>query len=444
MKGGSRMSPIIGAAFAPHPPIILSEVGKGKEQEAKKTTEGMQQLARKIAELAPQTLVVLTPHSNASGILTIASNHHWNGSLSKFGYTDIQLTTQNNLSLVNRITEEIGLSRRTLEMDHGTLIPLHYIQKEYNAFNVVLIGVGPHRSEALLSVSNHLGTLFQKQNEKILIVASGDLSHRLKEEGPYGWHPAGPMFDALVVKAFRENNLNQLKKIEPKIRENAAECGLNPFLVAYEMVQGSYGEMELISYEGPFGVGYLTAFLHCQQESNHPYVQVAREAVHQYIRTGKEIDSEKSLTKILEKNWLKENLKKQAGVFVSLHLYGNLRGCIGTIMPAYDNLIDEIIQNAIASATKDPRFPHVELEELNDLSVKVDVLGEMEGVESTESLDPQKYGIMVESAYKRGVLLPDLEGIDTVAKQLEIVKQKAGIGQDEAMTIYRFEVQRFV
>ncbi len=438
------MAPLIGAAFAPHPPIIIPEVGRGKEQEASKTIEGMQQLAEKTARMAPDTLVVLTPHSNTRSVLTIASNHYWNGNLSQFGCTDVQLTIQSNTSLVNKITEEIGLSRTNLEMDHGTLVPLYYIQKEHNAFNIVLIGVGPYHSDALLSVSRNLGALLRKQDEKILILASGDLSHRLKQDGPYGLHPSGPMFDELVVKAFREKDLDQLKNIEPKIRENAAECGLNPFLAANEMMQGSYGEIELLSYEGPFGVGYLTAFIHCEQVENHPYVQVAREAICQYVTTGKEIDPERNLTEIVEKNWLKENLKKQAGTFVSLHLNGNLRGSIGTIMPAYQNLIDEIIQNAIAAATKDPRFPAIQPEELSDLSVKVDVLGEMEAVESTDDLDPEKYGVMVESSYKRGVLLPDLDGIDTVVKQLEIAKQKAGIRQDEDMTVYRFQVRRFV
>ncbi len=438
------MSPVVGAAFAPHPPIIIPEVGRGKEQEASKTIEGMKQLARKTAQMAPDTLVILTPHSHSRGVLTVASNHHWNGNLSQFGCADVQLTIQSNTSLVNKISEEIGLSRKNLEMDHGTLVPLYYIQKEHEVFSIVLIGVGPSQSDALLSVSQSLGDLFRKQDEKILILASGDLSHRLKQDGPYGLHPSGPLFDQLVVKAFREKDLDQLKSIEPQIRENAAECGLNPFLAANEMVKGLDREIDLLSYEGPFGVGYLTAFIHCNQVEHHPYVQVAREAIRQYVTAGKKIDPERDLVEIMEKTWLKENLRKQAGTFVSLHVHGKLRGCIGTMMPAYQNLIDEIIQNAIAAAVQDPRFPSLEPEELSSLSVKVDILGEMEVVESTSDLDPRNYGVMVEADYKRGVLLPDLDGVDTVAQQLEIAKQKAGIGQNEDMTVYRFQVKRFV
>ena len=133
---------------------------------------------------------------------------------------------------------------------------------------------------------------------------------------------------------------------------------------------------------------------------------------------------------------------RRAGAFVSLHEFGNLRGCIGTIAPARHSLAEEIIMNGVAAATEDPRFAPVRPAELDHLSYSVDVLGEPEPVDSLEQLDPARYGVIVTRGFKRGLLLPDLEGVDTVMDQIAIAKQKAGIAPDEDAKLERFEVVR--
>ena len=140
---------------------------------------------------------------------------------------------------------------------------------------------------------------------------------------------------------------------------------------------------------------------------------------------------------------LPPEMEKRAGTFVSLHEHGMLRGCIGTIEPAQASVAQEVIQNAISAATRDPRFPPVRPEELADLDIKVDVLGEPELVESMDELDPRRYGVIVESGWKRSLLLPDLEGVDTAERQVEIARRKAWIGPDEPIQLYRFEVKRY-
>jgi AmmeMemoRadiSam system protein A len=141
-------------------------------------------------------------------------------------------------------------------------------------------------------------------------------------------------------------------------------------------------------------------------------------------------------------------MRVRAGAFVSLHRYGELRGCIGTIEPTQRNVAEEVIQNAISAATRDPRFAPMQEEELEDLDVKVDVLGEPEMIDGIDQLDPKRYGLIVESVrhpWKRGLLLPDLEGIDTVEKQVEWTRRhKAGISDpNEPVRMYRFEVKRY-
>ena len=165
----------------------------------------------------------------------------------------------------------------------------------------------------------------------------------------------------------------------------------------------------------------------------HPVVGLAKETVEGYIREHK-TPKPRELT---------PEMKEQAGVFVSLHKHGQLRGCIGTFEPKEKNVAEEIIANAISSSTGDPRFPPVTVDELDDLEYSVDVLTKPEPVTDISQLDHKKYGVIVESGWKKGLLLPDLEGVDSVEEQIAICRLKAGIQADEPVNLYRFQVRRF-
>jgi len=173
-------------------------------------------------------------------------------------------------------------------------------------------------------------------------------------------------------------------------------------------------------------------------KENHPLVQLARRAIEAYVRDGAVIDPPQALDPTME---------QQAGTFVSLHdPQGQLRGCIGTFLPTQPNVAQEVIHNAISAATRDPRFPPVRFRELEGLDVKVDVLSRPEPVADPGSLDPRRYGVIVQSVEgwpRRGLLLPDLEGVDTVEEQIRICRLKAGIAPREPIRIERFEVQRY-
>ena len=168
--------------------------------------------------------------------------------------------------------------------------------------------------------------------------------------------------------------------------------------------------------------------------SKDPYIDLAKQVINGYTKTGK-------VPKDLEIN--EELLNERAGTFVSLHKNGQLRGCIGTFLPTQDNVAEEIIQNAVSSCSKDPRFNPVKDYELDDLDYSVDVLSEPELIHSLDELDPKKYGVIVSSGFKRGLLLPDLDGVDTVEDQINIAAQKAGLGYGDTINeIMRFEVER--
>ena len=229
------------------------------------------------------------------------------------------------------------------------------------------------------------------------------------------------------------------------------------FVIMAGALDGYAVKATQLSHEDVTGVGYgiCTFYLQGRDEGRHflkqyldaqeeelgaqraqadAYVQLARASLESYIRTGKRI--------LVPDDLPGEMLSKQAGAFVSIHEHGKLRGCIGTISPTTDSVAEEIIQNAISASTKDPRFEPIREDELKWLEINVDVLGEAEDIDSPDQLDVKRYGVIVSKGFQRGLLLPDLEGVDTVEDQIAIARQKAGIAPGEKVKLQRFEVIR--
>lgn len=167
----------------------------------------------------------------------------------------------------------------------------------------------------------------------------------------------------------------------------------------------------------------------------HPLVRIAKDAVELYIREGRMLE--------VSDADLPPELRRRAGVFVCLKSGGRLRGCIGTYSPSESNIARETVRNAVAAATCDPRFMCVRPEELDKLEYTVDVLTQPEPVESVNELDPEIYGVIVQSGSRRGLLLPDIEGVDTAEEQISIAKQKAGIPPGAEVKLFRFRVERY-
>lgn len=172
------------------------------------------------------------------------------------------------------------------------------------------------------------------------------------------------------------------------------------------------------------------------QTTHHPLVQLARATIEAYVREGRVLRPDAAPAPIEG---------KPAGVFVTLHTRrtGELRGCIGTIEPTEPSLAQETINNAIAAATRDPRFPPVRPAELDDLEIEVSVLYPPEPIKSIAELDPKTYGVIVRRGWRRGLLLPDIPGIDDAETQVRYARMKAGIGENERVDLYRFRVEKY-
>ncbi len=168
------------------------------------------------------------------------------------------------------------------------------------------------------------------------------------------------------------------------------------------------------------------------ESNNHPLVLLAFRAIERHL--GETVIP--LPTRI-------PGFEEPAGAFVSIKKKGQLRGCIGTILPTASTLVEEVVQNAVSAATGDPRFPPMTREELDEITISVDVLTPPEPVSGLEELDAEKYGVIVQSGYRRGVLLPDLPGVDNVEKQVAIAREKAGIAPGEPAQLFRFKVNRY-
>ena len=451
------MGSIAGTFIFPHPPIMVEEVGRKESEKVKSSIVGALEASERIAGIKPDTVVIITPHGTLlKDAMSISSDERLEGSFASFGAPEVRLSFDNDLELVDKIMEQADKKetycipmdeevKRTYGLgpglDHGAMVPLYFLTKKYKDFRLV------HITYSLLPKEQHykLGIAIRdavlELDRKVIVIASGDLSHRLTRDAPAGFDPRGSEYDKKYVEIIKAGDVKNLMSIPDSLLESAGECAYNSTLVIMGCLEGCSISGEILSYEGPFGVGYCIAELHSRAREDKdqelecdPYVKLAINTLETYVRTGKQVAVPEGLPE--------EMLTRRAGVFVSLKKYGELRGCIGTIGPTTKNIAIEIIQNAISAGTRDPRFLPVKVEELSDLVYSVDVLGEPESIESKEKLDVQKYGVIVRSGYRSGLLLPNLEGVDTVDYQVDIALQKAGISRGEAYEMERFEVIR--
>jgi AmmeMemoRadiSam system protein A/AmmeMemoRadiSam system protein B len=426
---------IIRAYLLPHPPLALPGIGRGEEQKINKTLAAMDEAAHEIARLAPETIIFITPHGTVYGdYFHISPGKGAEGDFARFGAAEIGLSVEYDGELAERIARMAAENdipagfegARDASLDHGVMVPLWYIRQRYTDFKALRISPSGLSPEAHYNMGRCIATAVKKP---AVLIASGDLSHKLADRGPYGYAPEGPAFDKTICDIFQTGDFQALFDKALPLREKAAECGLAPCMMLAGCFHGRETHTRLLSYEGPFGVGYGVAAV-----KSCPYRSLARHALESRVR---------GIAPSLPPDLPPKLTDRQAGAFVSLHIGGQLRGCIGTIAPTCDNLALEIMQNAVSAGLRDNRFDPVAPDELPHLRYKVDILSAPESISGPDELDVRRYGVIVTSGYRRGLLLPNLDGITSVAQQLSIARQKAGIGEAAPVTMERFEVVRY-
>jgi len=263
--------PVDHAFVVPHPPIILPEVGGGEEKKISDTSAAFGKIAGIVSELKPRTIIVTSPHADAySDYIAVADGGVMEGDMGRFGAYGVGMSRRLDDEFIETLTEisnSEGLPAGTLGshreniMDHGTLIPLYFINKKYTDYRLVVTGISGLSAEYHYRFGMAIEKTAEKLGRNAVFIASGDLSHRLKADGPYGFRPEGPEFDERITKAIGSADFESILHMEKGFCENAAECGLRSFQVMAGIFDRRSVTAELLSYEGPFGVGYAVAAL---------------------------------------------------------------------------------------------------------------------------------------------------------------------------------------
>lgn len=458
---------ITAAVMLPHPPLIVPEIGRGEEQKIQKTVDAYHRAAEKAGAYRPDTIVIISPHQVMyADYFHISPGQGAAGDFSQFHAGEVKMELPYDTEFVRKLCALADarhlpagtMGEQDKRLDHGTMVPLYFINQHYTDYRLVRIGLS---GESLIS-HYELGKCIKEAasglGRNVVVIGSGDLSHRLCEDGSYGYQKDGPEYDRRIMDVMGRAAFGELFGFSEEFLNNAGECGHRSFAVMAGALDRTAVTAERLSYEGPFGVGYgiciyeaigqddgrnfaerfeaaLTEKIAEQRAKEDDYVRLAHNTVEAYVRTGRKPSVPQNLSE--------EMYGQRAGVFVSIKKQGKLRGCIGTVCPVYGSIAEEIVENAVSASSRDPRFSPITPEELKYLTLSVDVLGEAEKIDSAAGLDVKRYGVIVTKGSKRGLLLPNLEGVDTVSEQLAIAKQKAGIREDdEEVELERFEVVR--
>lgn len=259
---------ITGAFIVPHPPIILPEVGRGEEKKIQKTIDAYDEISRRISELKPETIIITSPHSTLyPNYFHVSPGSKAKGDFRQFMVYDVDIEAEYDTELVQMITRTAQESNvpagiqgeRDNSLDHGTLVPLYFINKFYSEYKLVRIGLSRLSTATHYKFGRIISQAVEKLERRAVFVASGDLSHKLLEDGPYGFAPEGPEFDKKVTEAMAKGDFMSFMSFSLSFCNRAAECGLRSFIIMAGALDGKSVKPELLSYEGTFGVGYAVA-----------------------------------------------------------------------------------------------------------------------------------------------------------------------------------------
>jgi AmmeMemoRadiSam system protein A/AmmeMemoRadiSam system protein B len=442
---------LVFCGLSPHPPLLVPEIGKDSLTRVEATRAALASLADRVVAVAPDTLVIVTPHGPVRhDALSLLTADRFKAGFRSFSW---EVELRGDVPLAERIrrsaaeagipvmsyapfdSERYAFSRG---LDHATMVPLYYLWEAGLRARLVVISIAAWSHREHFRFGQVLSHALDAASDRVALVASGDLSHRLIPTAPAGYDPLGVEFDRRVVRDLECFDTRDVLELDDEFIERIGECGLRPIGVMLGAMQAWETRPEVLSYEGPFGVGYCVAEIGIgarrQDDEEEAVLGLVRRTVEAFVR-GEEGPALPSA--------LPRSLQRRAAAFVCLKKEGQLRGCIGTTRPTQEDLAHELLRNAVSAASRDPRFEPVRPDELDALRYSVDVLDEPETIGSVDQLDPSVYGVIVRSGPRSAVLLPNIEGIESAEVQVELARRKAGIGPGEPLELQRFRAWRY-
>ncbi len=262
---------IIAGYMVPHPPIAVHEIGRGEERKIQKTLDAFYQVADDIAALQPETIIVTSPHAQMyRDYFHMSPGVGAEGDFGRFRAGKVRISVRYDAELVDAIESEAEKSsfpagtrgETDPQLDHGTMVPLYFINQRYTDYRLVRIGL------SWLSLRNHweFGRIIRRAADrtgrKCVFLASGDLSHCQKMDGPYGYRPDGPAYDSQIMEVMEKGNFAELTNFDEQLLENSMECGHRSFTIMGGAFEGVKVESKMLSHEATFGVGYGICIYH--------------------------------------------------------------------------------------------------------------------------------------------------------------------------------------
>ena len=426
-----------------HAPIVVPAVAGERADQCSGTTSAMRQAAARVRAHAPDVLVVISPHGRRDKTRwSVCTAEAVSGSFARFGApgagVDLPGAPAAAALLRAQAIELAELSHADLDRDHGALVPLYFTQQAGYRGPTLIITPPARHSEQHEQLGQAIARAASYAGQRWVVLASGDMSHRLIPGAPAGFHPRAAQFDDHFRACIDRGSLREACTPDLALRDLAAEDVVDSVAVAAAAVDYQSAGHRTLCYEGPFGVGYLEAVLFDAGAEQPPWaalLQTARDAIAHHL-----VDTVPPAKALLPSPW-----RKARGVFVTLRRHnGTLRGCVGHTTPSHRTLVDEVTACAVAAAVRDARFQPVRADELPSLRIEISLLTPPERVHEPSKLDPQRYGIIVSHGAARGVLLPNVDGVSTYQEQIRIAAEKGQLPQQrrDHWQIERFEVQK--
>ena len=440
------------AGLAPHAPVLVPEVAGVRLEDVRETVQAMESLAGSLIATKPTLVVVVSPHSpRRSGSFGLWQGPRLRGGFSQFSAPEQRIDLPVDTEALVAIEAEAG--RRGLrtwrisggELDHGAAVPLWFLARAGWTGPTLVVSLERDGLVEPERMGEAIGAALERLGRRTALIASGDMSHRLCPGAPCGFDARAHFFDEEFLRVIAQGRFGRLSSMDSELEAIAAEDAVEPTRAVVAAVGGRSEGHRVLSYQAPFGVGYGVAVLFDAEaspsergslviDSLERLPQVARMAIETHFAGGGPMPAFRA----------EGPASVEGCVFVTLFDgSGQLRGCIGSLKPTQTDLVRETWRYAL-EVLGDRRFVPIVREELAGLRTEVTVLGELEPIADEAGLDPALYGVVVRAEDgRRGVLLPDLEGVDTPKQQIAIARRKAGIAAWEPVQLYRFTAECF-
>ncbi|SFB18348.1 Aromatic ring-opening dioxygenase, LigB subunit [Acetitomaculum ruminis DSM 5522] len=464
---------IISTYVLPHAQALIPEISKDRISKFEATTISYNEIAEKIAAIEPETIIIINSHEAVYGDYFHINNKECaSGDFSAYGAGNVKFSFDYDTELVKAIENiclekdfPAGTEGEDKPLSHGIMVPLYYLNKYIkNEYKVVSISISGLGNSIHYKFGQLINDAVEATGRKAIVIASGDFSHRVKKDSPFGYHKNGALYDGLLTTALRKTDFLNLFGFEDDMVLAATECVLMPITIMAGCLDGKNPVPDFKSYEAPFGIGMCVCGFTIddfeENDSTRRFLRILNERILDGVDRKIEnapnaikismITLQTLLTedRIIDANELPKEItdpliNDHNGVFVSFKINKRARGSMGSFTVTTSNVVTEIITMTVAAASNDLRFKPITLEELDAISVTVDIIEPLESIQFLNQVNHRKHGLYIEKDGVIGLCLPNAQDFKSSKQMLEIALAEAGFKEDDDYKMYRFDTMRF-